>query len=75
MTGKTQRVAGCYVCNLLAERRDRNALDHMCDSLNFVASRIGEWLHHGRRHSYLAGHRHHCDSGPAYPGTKSAVGT
>ena len=37
--------------NLLAERRDGHALDHMCDSLRFVASGIGEWLHDGWHHS------------------------
>ena len=45
----------------------------MCDSLNFMASGIGEWLHDGWRHSCPFSHRHHCDSGPAYSGTKSAV--
>jgi hypothetical protein len=45
----------------------------MCDSTDFMASGIGEWLHDGRLRSYPAGHRHYCGSGPGYSGTKSAV--
>ena len=54
-------------------RRDRNALDHFCDSPDFVASGVGERLHDGRSHSCPAGHRHHRLSGPAYSGTKIIV--
>ena len=50
-----------------------HALDHMCDSFNFVASGIGEWLHVGRGHSCPAGHRSHRDSGPSPSGTKNIV--
>ena len=50
-----------------------HALDPMCDSLNFVASGIGEWLHDGRGHSYPAGHCRHRVSGPTYSGTKNIV--
>jgi hypothetical protein len=45
----------------------------MCDSFNFVASGIGEWLHVGRGHSYPAGHRPHRDSGPSPSGTENIV--
>ena len=50
-----------------------HALDHMCDSLNPVASGIAHWLHDGWGHSYPAGHRHHRGSGPTYSGTKNIV--
>ena len=50
-----------------------HALDYMCDSFNFVASGVGEWLHVGRGHSYPAGHRPHRDSGPSPSGTKDIV--
>ena len=50
-----------------------HALDHMCDSLNFVASGIGEWLHDGRGHSYPAGHRHRRGTDPGHSGKKNLV--
>ena len=50
-----------------------HALDHMCDSLNFVASGIAEWLHDGWSHSYPAGHRHRRGTDPSYSGTKTIV--
>ncbi len=31
-----------------------HALDHLCDSLNFVASGIAQWLYDGWGHSYPA---------------------
>ena len=48
-------------------------MDHMCDSFNFVASGIGEWLYDGRGHSYPAGHRHRRGTDPGHPGTKTIV--
>jgi hypothetical protein len=45
-------------------------LDHLCDSLRFVASGIGEWLHDGWRRSCAFGHRRHRTSGATYSGTK-----
>ena len=48
-------------------------MDHMCDSLNSVASGIGEWLHDGWSHSYPAGHRHRRGTDPSDSGTKSIV--
>jgi len=48
-------------------------LDHIGDSLNSMASGIAQWLHDGRGHSCLAGHRHHRVSGPTYSGTKNIV--
>ncbi len=48
-----------------------HALDHRCDSFNFVASGIGEWLHDGRGHSYPAGNRHRRGSDPSHSGTKT----
>ena len=50
-----------------------HALDHICDSINFVASGIGEWLHDGRGHSYPAGHRHRRGTDPGHSGTKNSV--
>ena len=50
-----------------------HALDHIGDSLNFVASGIAHWLHDGWTHSYPAGHCHHRVSGPTYSGTKNIV--
>jgi hypothetical protein len=50
-----------------------HALDHLCDSLNSVASGIGEWLHDGRGHSYPAGHRHRGGTGPGDSGTENIV--
>jgi hypothetical protein len=50
-----------------------HALDPMCDSFNFVASGIGEWLHDGRGHSYPAGHRHRRGTDPGDSGTKTIV--
>jgi len=50
-----------------------HALDHISDSLNFVASGITHWLHDGWGHSYPAGHCHHRVSGPTYSGTKNIV--
>ncbi len=50
-----------------------HALDHMCDSLNFVASGIGEWLRDGRGHSCSAGHCHRCSTDPSHSGTKNIV--
>ena len=43
-----------------------HALDHMCDSLNSVASGICQWLHDGWGHSYPAGHRHRCRTDPGH---------
>ena len=48
-------------------------MDHIGDSLSFVASGIGEWLHDGWGHSCPAGHRRHRVSGPTYSGTKNIV--
>jgi hypothetical protein len=50
-----------------------HALDHIGDSLNFVASGNVYWLHDGWGHSYPAGHRHYRVSGPTYSGTKNIV--
>ena len=45
----------------------------MCDSFNFVASGIGEWLHDGRGHSYPARHRHRRGTDPGDSGPKNIV--
>ena len=50
-----------------------HALDHLCDSLNSVASGISQWLHDGWGHSYPAGHRHRCSTDPSHSGTKTIV--
>ena len=50
-----------------------HALDHIGDSLSFVASWIGEWLHDGWGYSYPAGHRRHRVGGSPYSGTKNNV--
>ena len=48
-------------------------MDHIGDSLNFVASGIAHRLHDGWGHSYPAGHRRYRISGPTYSGTKGIV--
>ena len=48
-------------------------MDNIGNSFNFVASGIAHWLHDGWGHSYPAGHRRHCVSGPTYSGTKNIV--
>ena len=50
-----------------------HALDHIGDSLNFVASGIAHWLHDGWGHSYPAGHRYRRGTDPSYSGTKVMV--
>src|SRR4030043_625415 len=50
-----------------------HALDHMCDSLNFVVVGIYWWLCGWWTHSYPAGHCHHRVSGPTYSGTKNII--
>ena len=50
-----------------------HALDHMCDSLNSVASGISRWLCGWWTHSYPAGHRHRRRGDPSYSGTKMMV--
>jgi hypothetical protein len=50
-----------------------HALDPIGDSLDSVASGIGEWLHDGWDHSYPAGHRRYRVGGPTYSGTKNIV--
>ncbi len=47
-----------------------HALDHIGDSLNFVASGIAHWLHDGWGHSYPVGHCRHRVGGPSYSRTK-----
>lgn len=51
----------------------KHALDHMCDSLDIVASGIDQWLHYGWGHPYPAGHRHRCSTDPSYSGTEILV--
>ena len=48
-------------------------MDHIGDSLNFVASGIAHWLHDGWGHSYPAGHRHRRRADPGHSGTKTIV--
>jgi hypothetical protein len=50
-----------------------HALDHICDSLDSVASGIYLWLHDGWSHSYPAGHCHHRLADPSYSGTKMII--
>ena len=50
-----------------------HALDHMCDSLNSLASGIAQWLHDGWGHSCPTGHRHRRGTDPSYSGTKVMV--
>ena len=38
-------------------RGDLHALDNFCDLAGPVAARIGQFVHLGRVHTYLAGHR------------------
>ena len=57
----------------ISGRRDRYAMDHFCDSLDLVASGIGERLHDGRSCSCPSGHCYHRLSDPAYSGTTNTV--
>ena len=50
-----------------------HALDPIGDSLDSVASGIGEWLHDGRGHSYPAGDRHRRGTDPGDSGKKNLV--
>ena len=50
-----------------------HALDHICDSFNFVGDGIVDRLHDGRRHSCPAGHCHHRAGDPGYSRTKTSV--
>ena len=50
-----------------------HALDHICDSLNFVAVGIYWWLCGWWTHSYPAGHRHRRDPGTGFSGPKTIV--
>ena len=50
-----------------------HALDHMCDSLNSVASGIAQWLHDGWGHSCPTGHRHRCSTDPSHSRTKTIL--
>ena len=58
---------------LCPQKGVEHALDHMCDSLNSVASGIAHWLHDGWGHSYPAGHRHCRGTDPGHSGTKTIV--
>jgi len=48
-------------------------LDHIGDSLSFVASGIAHWLYDGWGHSYPAGHRARRGTYPSHSGTKTIV--
>src|SRR4030066_1042396 len=50
-----------------------HALDHICDSLNFVAVGISRWLCGWWTHSYPAGRCHHRRGDPSYSRTKGIV--
>ena len=50
-----------------------HALDHMCDSLNFVVVGISRWLYDGWGYSYPAGHCHRCSTDPSHSRTKTIV--
>ena len=58
---------------ILRQKGVEHALDHMCNSFNFVASGIGEWLHNGWSHSYPSGHRHRRGTDPGDSGTKNIL--
>ena len=51
----------------------KHAVDDFCNSLNFVAAGIDQWLHDWRIRSRPAGHRHRCGADPSYSGTKTLV--
>ena len=57
---------------ILRQKGVEHALDHRCDSLNFVVVGIywscGWWTH-----SYPAGHRYRRGTDPSYSGTKVMV--
>jgi hypothetical protein len=50
-----------------------HALDHLCDSLHFVAVGIFGWLCGWWTHSYPAGHRRRRRGDPGYSGTKMII--
>jgi hypothetical protein len=50
-----------------------NALDHLCDSLDFVVVGISWWLYGWWTHSSPSGHRHRRGTDPGHPGTKTIV--
>ena len=58
---------------ILCQKGVEHALDHMCDSPNFVAVGISRWLCRWWTHSYPAGHRHRRRADPSYSGTKTIV--
>jgi hypothetical protein len=45
----------------------------MCDSLDFVASGIVDWLHNGWSHSYPPGHRYRRGTDPGHSRTETIV--
>ena len=50
-----------------------HALDHMCDSLDFVVVGTYWWLYGWWTHSHPAGHRHRRGTDPGDSGTKNIV--
>jgi hypothetical protein len=58
---------------LCRQKGVEHALDHRCDSRNYVVAGITEWLYDGWSHSYPAGHRHHHGTGPGHSGKKTLV--
>ncbi len=58
---------------ILRQKGVEHALDHMCDSLHFVAVGISRWLYGWWTDSYPAGHRHRRGADPSHSGTKNIV--
>src|SRR4030043_1524918 len=58
---------------LCPQKGVEHALDHICDSLNFVVVGIYWWLFGWLTDSYRAGRCHHRRGDPSYSGTKGIV--
>jgi hypothetical protein len=48
-------------------------LDHICDSLDYVAAGIDVRIHHGWSHSYPPGHRNRSGAYPGYSRPQTSV--
>ncbi len=48
-------------------------MDHICDSLNYVAAGIDVRIHLGWSHSYPFGHRNRRGAYPGYSGPQTSI--
>ncbi len=60
--------------NFLIKRKGADhAMDHFCNSLDFVVIRIRQRLYDWRIHSYPPGDRHRRGTDSNYPGPKTTI--